>query len=370
MENGKRNCEIDILKGLGIVFVVFGHCGQSTGVFAFTPYSFHMPLFIFCSGYFFSELVKGNLKTLLKYLRKLIFPLLIWGSIYYIVISIFNRTLLEQVRNHIFLKGLFNEVLIASFTGYYAQNLFMTACWFVGCLFWVKIYFQFIHTRLISFLKPNKLVQMCFLLFYGGISIFAVQVANNLYEINGFLNIKEIIILRVAFSGFFYYLGMFVRCHLQESINKFKWVLLFGSYIIMNLMYNTGIVLDFWMDRMLFKTRYLSLVTSVLGILFFYIIAQIWSANKCEFIKKVGEKSMSILQHHLFLMYMINQGLYVLGRISKEDASMLYYRFHGEFSWPIYCSLAILLPMLGAWLWSQKMRFVHRRQQEIGQGKP
>lgn len=49
----ERDHSIDILKGIGILLVIMGHCdifGRISGLI----YSFHMPLFIILSGYFFS----------------------------------------------------------------------------------------------------------------------------------------------------------------------------------------------------------------------------------------------------------------------------------------------------------------------------
>ena len=57
-----KNQNIDILKGVAIFLVVFGHCIQycSQGYFDFFEnkvfifiYTFHMPLFMLISGYLF-----------------------------------------------------------------------------------------------------------------------------------------------------------------------------------------------------------------------------------------------------------------------------------------------------------------------------
>lgn len=43
----------DTLKGILIIFVVFGHCGTAVGNQLLSViYAFHMPLFILISGYF------------------------------------------------------------------------------------------------------------------------------------------------------------------------------------------------------------------------------------------------------------------------------------------------------------------------------
>jgi fucose 4-O-acetylase-like acetyltransferase len=62
-----RNQILDIMKGIGILFVVFGHAiarqGSGNG-FSQTVinwiYTFHMPLFFFISGYIMHETIKGN----------------------------------------------------------------------------------------------------------------------------------------------------------------------------------------------------------------------------------------------------------------------------------------------------------------------
>ena len=62
MNQTKRYTEVDIARGIGILFVVLGHSIKQTGVSAgwiriltYMIYSFHMPLFFMMSGYCFKE---------------------------------------------------------------------------------------------------------------------------------------------------------------------------------------------------------------------------------------------------------------------------------------------------------------------------
>ena len=48
---GKRLAHIDLLKGIGIILVLLGHL-PINGIMHMLIYSFHMPLFFFCSGFF------------------------------------------------------------------------------------------------------------------------------------------------------------------------------------------------------------------------------------------------------------------------------------------------------------------------------
>lgn len=89
-----RSAYFDNLKGLLILLVVLGHILElqwNTGLFAvrglyLTIYAFHMPLFVFCSGWFSLS------QTPRKLLRNILYPYLVWQSIYFI----FYRAALGQ----------------------------------------------------------------------------------------------------------------------------------------------------------------------------------------------------------------------------------------------------------------------------------
>lgn len=48
----------DILKGIGIVSIVFGH-SQNLGIAIRTVYYYHLAIFFFISGYFYMKSVTG-----------------------------------------------------------------------------------------------------------------------------------------------------------------------------------------------------------------------------------------------------------------------------------------------------------------------
>lgn len=59
-----RNIYFDILKGIAIILVAYGHVLQTfnsnweSSIIGKTIYAFHMPLFMLISGYFFYPSVK------------------------------------------------------------------------------------------------------------------------------------------------------------------------------------------------------------------------------------------------------------------------------------------------------------------------
>ena len=73
----ERDYTIDILKGIGIMLVILGHCLEWENPVTRLIYSFHMPLFFLVSGYFFQKYkIKDQIK---KDYNRLIVPYL-WVS--------------------------------------------------------------------------------------------------------------------------------------------------------------------------------------------------------------------------------------------------------------------------------------------------
>ncbi len=88
-----RNNTIDILKGIGIILVVIGHC-LSRKTHGDLPidfiYSFHMPLFFIASGIFFSEKCLNNKKEfILRKIRGIYIPFLKWSFIFLALHNVF-----------------------------------------------------------------------------------------------------------------------------------------------------------------------------------------------------------------------------------------------------------------------------------------
>lgn len=134
METIKRLEYIDLAKGLAILLVVIGHLlqynflGLSSNVVFNFIYGFHMPVFMFLSGYV-AALSRHNVKygNILSFCKRksvsLLLPFCIWGII-------INPLLL----NHVPVNQLGNIIL----------NLFLnpqTGAWFIIVLFCIQCYY-------------------------------------------------------------------------------------------------------------------------------------------------------------------------------------------------------------------------------------
>lgn len=99
-----RNHYLDILRGLAVFLMVFGHCIQygngtdlieSSGFFNNTLfaliYSFHMPLFMMLSGYLFFYTVRKckNHETFIRNrFQRIILPIIGWQTVHYLIRAI------------------------------------------------------------------------------------------------------------------------------------------------------------------------------------------------------------------------------------------------------------------------------------------
>lgn len=127
MEKTNQNTFIDIVKGIAIFLMLWGHCIQccytgsgldfyENGMFRFI-YTFHMPLFMLVSGYlFFSSFSKRDLKELLVHRVQGLLQPIIFGSFFcFLVTTSFFYAL----------RGQFDTL----FSGNWMTNL--TSLWFL-----------------------------------------------------------------------------------------------------------------------------------------------------------------------------------------------------------------------------------------------
>ncbi len=119
---------IDLAKGICILLVVLMHCGFTKGLPLLG--ALRMPLYFILSGLFFKDY--GSLFNLIiKKTNRLIIPLMFFASIELLIISFQTPlSILDNIALPFIKPGIMN---------------FPT--WFLLCLFWVNIFYYFIHTK-------------------------------------------------------------------------------------------------------------------------------------------------------------------------------------------------------------------------------
>ena len=289
----KRIEYIDIARGVGILLVVLGHNDLSLSspfLYQFI-YSFHMALFFFLSGFFFSaalpfwELLKKRFNSLLKPYFFTIF------LIYFVSVS--------------FGKMSFNTAIGRILKSLYAGGIYIDwiQLWFLPHLFAVSV-FAFIVLRFGAIVLKNRFFRWAFLIAMLALGVwtsgwlwpFSIHVFGKSYTLYGLpLNLDLILV-----SGFFFILGSEIR---QIAAEKWfeNWLMLFGagtSLVILNILFKDRVD----MATRVYDSFLVNTTEAILGIFFILSLArqiELHSTKLALVLKYVGQISLIILIFHV-----------------------------------------------------------------------
>ncbi|MDE7177527.1 MAG: acyltransferase family protein [Lachnospiraceae bacterium] len=131
------NVTFGILSALAIIMIVAGHTGYDIltvgGLFPY--YSFHVPLFLFISGYFYrAEEEERPLLYVKKKAKKLLLPYFVWNLIYGLIAWALRAFCGFSMGEAVSLKSLFLDPFLHGH-----QFLYNFAAWFVPALFLIEM---------------------------------------------------------------------------------------------------------------------------------------------------------------------------------------------------------------------------------------
>lgn len=354
------NQKFNILSALGIILVVGGHCGFNF-IHQFPVYSFHMPLFIFISGYFFHAY---DFRTFLsKKVKHLLVPFLLWNVFYGCLINWLAVEGWTRI-GHAPLN--FKSLLWDPFTTGW-PFAFNGPAWFVGTLFVVQILYWGIH----------RIWGTCPLITGGVVSGgYLLSLYLTFHGWSSFLGYAGIGIERALFFLPFYYLGGIYKIRVEKaefSLNKTLMVVVLCFAINLVLLHFWGKNLIFYnVHHMDFPARsyWLPFITACTGIFLYLQFAEfiVHKIKHYEILEFIGRHTYSIMMHHQFFFWLVNTVFFLLWRndiniipwFNYEKYMMnLYYRIETPYRGESYVYLAIGLlgPLLFCWIydkWIQK----------------
>lgn len=292
----KRIDWIDIYKGIAIITVVLGHSNSPIVPYI---YLFHMPAFIFISGYTFNFEKYDNIQNLAyEKFKRLVIPYFTFAfsfSFLQIVLKFLNLNAIFYSDNS---KEIYNPFwLFNAITSINYINPLSGASWFLIMLF-ETIIFSYIIFKI-----QNKYqIKDIFLIIFPALVLFLS--CRFLYprwpgtHMNYFLELQFI-------SIFFFILGYFFKKYLIFSkFTKYYLIVIpiVGLYLshkyCLNQMDFPGRKFDSW---------YKVILSSFSGIFFIYFLSII--LEKFNLVKKIfiyiGQKTLSILCLH-FLCFIIS----------------------------------------------------------------
>ena len=153
--NNPRNQTVDVLKGIGILLMIFDHV--RFGHYShYIIQSFHMPLFMILSGYMyktdsFSVFFKKKTKSLLK-------PYLFWGLLFFVLFIPYGLLSHQSAKNQLIGFVLFPTNM--------EKMHFSAPLWFLPALFWTILLYLVVD-KITKNRKSIKLIAILLLTVLG-----------------------------------------------------------------------------------------------------------------------------------------------------------------------------------------------------------
>lgn len=319
----KINIKLTVLKALGMITVVSCHLGINffdllciplySKKELFPEYSFHMPLFIFASGYFYKTLYEDNLiefvnkkfQSIKKYMKCNIFYCVL--CFIFISIGFLNRDIYFSI------KSLFIEPFFGGF-----QFYFNGPGWFVPYLFTIQILYTAIRkiafNEVVVLKKTNKPLlksEYIILVILTILGIIATALSSK-YPVSNdkvtFLHFR----LRILFGLQFFHLGYFYKCFLEDKI-KYSLKSFLTIIVLKIIMINMFGNYTFSMRTLSFNNSvFLPLIVSILGLLYMlhltdFIVKKLIKKDTMFFktICLIGNNTWSIMMHHLLIKWLL-----------------------------------------------------------------
>lgn len=284
----KRESFWDWLKGILAFLVVWGH-GMTympgdylNNIVYVIIYSFHMPLFVFVSGYFYATKCEIPLKDIaIKQFKRLLVPQFAF-CILGIIVWTFSGDLYDFL--------IFDENGRLSFKNIYH---YLTSAWFVWCIFFCSVIVNFfvLYTR-------NKI--KCVIVFALIMILVAFFYRNSLL---GPFFFNEQVVRQLPF----FILGILYRTHfvvIKNRINANRKFFFLGFGII-----NIAFLSHYKLFNEYYWYSFLWMVNSTS--LFYLLLSGLYELLKvrckivCRFLVNLGTKSLGIYLIHIFIMMLL-----------------------------------------------------------------
>lgn len=282
-----RDLQIDNIKGILILLVIFGHALEllriTSPVAAYLYnfiYMFHMPVFIFISGFLAKDLTKGSQKAF----RTLFIPFLLFNSLWNIV----------QITSTYFVTLPLDSPEAFSFLnpGW--------ALWFILALFMWKL-------LLPDLVKMKNLFAI----------VFIIGLFSRLFtEFNIFLSLSRLLVFSPYFVGGYLFnragLDRLRKIHYAVPLALLVSTLVFNYYFSFFTSFPTEFL---WADRAfnffsahVITSIFFGLILYFIGFSFVIIFIK-FTSKKENFLTRVGQHSFSVYILHTYLIGTISFAL-------------------------------------------------------------
>jgi len=308
MKEYQRIIWIDNLKGIGVIFIIFGHSISCLDFLINYLFSFHVPLFFFIAGLNFNEKSLNNFRLFcIKRVKRLLVPYVFFNLISY-VLWLSRVKLLNIPQEVPAIKPLVG-VLYGNGNGLWLIH--NTPLWFFVCLFIAQI-MLFMILRIAK--SKSHLIVLLFVFAAIG------------YLDSKYLNIRlpwsiDIAFTAVVFSVIGYIFKRFSHTYRTNNNIIILFVVLILSLIVV---YFNGKI-DINYNK--FNNIFLFYSGAFLGIFFWFNISVI--VGQLSIFRYIGNNSLTIFALHIPALIIIVKLLMVIGiPYSVQSSNILFLFIH------------------------------------------
>ena len=339
-KNLHRSQNLDIIKGIGIILVVLGHCGCPAEHFI---YLFHMPIFFMASGYVLNSIYSDSLSNVWTLIRKrlksLWLPCFLFNTIYLLLSGVFIKYNIypEDVKTApSLINGIFFNALM-----YMKGGPLAGATWFLGTLFEVTIIYTFldyIFKRL--HVKFREIVNFLF-----GLTLFVVS----FYLIEQDIRIHSIV-EHIAGAYVVFAIGVLLKKLSLNAIGFGYWIAIFSVTLAILLVCNQYGSVD--LSESVYTAPWFYLLCAISGWFLIYSVSV--SVSKFSRLAnttcRVGQHTVCIIGLHFLAFKIVTYLQICIYDLPIEKLSNFPYLIAEPFWWVVYTVIGLGVPLLGRFL--------------------
>lgn len=356
MQETNRNNFVSIAKALGIICMVIGHSGCPNILTKFI-YSFHMPLFFICSGYFFKEIYSSaDFKSFcIKKVKKLYLPYIKWSLIFLILHNFFLKINVYNVNTYTYhyqptdyLRQLFRALIMTDY------ELLIRPFWFIK-----ELLISSILITTISIIR-NKIFPNI-----KDIFLFAIMFLTALL-----FKSKDLFIpilgecSLITFAAVYFYTGIIFR-KFENKIPASRYVTIFS--FLLTLIGSSTYTGDIDMRYTTLHNHIPFYILSICGsITLFNISKWLNEVSKTNILYYIGNHTMPILALNLIALKIGNLIKIIIWDMPLETLSShtVIYDYNHYF-WVIYAVIGVTIPLISELIYNIIRQIVKNRLNNI-----
>lgn len=301
----QRDSRIDIIRGLGIIAVVWGHFGLGGRDFI---YAFHMPLFFFISGTLFRENFiegwKGYLTFIKRKIKSLYIPWLVCGVIDILLHNIFYYIGVWKFWgfddwNYCYSLAEIVKRIFQMITLQRGYSIVLTPIWFIRCLFLCNIVYYGVSWVILKFVKYKK--WNCYIRMVLFIVLFLLGTSEMLNSLP--MQISTLLVALFVFD-----MGV-NAVTIMECLDKKCNILFSGCIVVVGifLTYEVALYNSLDMESQRYPNVFYTFLGIIGGIGFTYALGKIINSSNVILVKNMlmrfGKESLWILILHVAVAY-------------------------------------------------------------------